>query len=113
MVGEIQKAYNAYAAILRHEADEALETVEKLKEGPLGMAQDHEWDKFVTNNTQMVDPRVPLRQLDHITYQGKDHPATLEVRTGMLERKSKYLKNYTPGWWVISQLPENRTPFLD
>ncbi len=98
MVGEIQKAYTAYAGILKREADEAFETAERLREGPLSMAKDHEWDVFVTKNDHMVDPRVPVRSFEHITYPGKDHPAAAEVRSGMLERKSKYLKNYTPGW---------------
>lgn len=98
MVGEIQKAYNVLAGILRREADDAYDTAERLKDGPLAIAKDHEWDEFTTNNNQMVDPRVPVRQVANIVYPGKDHPAATEVRSGMLERKSKYLKNYTPGW---------------
>jgi len=98
VVGEIQKAYNVIAGVLRREADEAYDTAEKLKDGPVAVAKDHEWDEFVTNNTAMVDPRNPIRQVSHIVYPGKDHPAAIEVRSGMLERKSKYLKNYTPGW---------------
>jgi hypothetical protein len=85
---------------MRREADDSYETAEKLREGPLAISKDMEWDTFVTNNNQMVDPRNPVRQVEHITYPGKDHPAALEVRSGMLERKSKYLKNYTPGWCV-------------
>jgi hypothetical protein len=46
----------------------------------------------------MVGPDIPLRSAAKITYPGKDHPAAIEVKSGMLERKSKYLKNYTPGW---------------
>ena len=100
VVGEIQKAYNVLAGILRREADEATETIERLRDGPLGMPKDYEWDNFVTNNAQMVDPRNPVRQIEQITYAGKDHPAAIEVKSGMLERKSKYLKNYTPGWYA-------------
>ncbi|KIW22798.1 uncharacterized protein PV07_11062 [Cladophialophora immunda] len=102
VVGEIQKAYNVLAGILRREADDAYDTAEKLKDGPLSMAKDHEWDEFTKNNNQMVDPRIPIRQVSHIIYPGKEHPAAIEVRSGMLERKSKYLKNYTPGWYVLS-----------
>jgi hypothetical protein len=98
VVGEIQKAYTVLAGILSREATQSFETSEKLKEGPLTMGKDSEWDDFVTNNKQMVDPRNPVRKVAQITYPGKDHPAALEVRSGMLERKSKYLKNYTPGW---------------
>lgn len=100
MVGEIQKAYNVLAGIMKREADHGYEAAEKLREGPLAMAKDHEWNMFVTGNNTMVDPRVPLRQYGQITYEGKEHPAAIEVKSGMLERKSKYLKNYTPGWYV-------------
>ena len=85
---------------MRRDADEAYDTAEKLKEGPLQLAKDHEWDSFCTNNNQMVDPKQPVRQVSHVTYPGKEHPAAIEVKSGMLERKSKYLKNYTPGWYV-------------
>lgn len=98
VVSEIQKAYNAYASVLKREADEAYDTVEKLRAGPIGMPQDHEWNAFIASADDMVDPRVPLRNVENITYPGRDHPAAAEVRSGMLERKSKYLKSYTPGW---------------
>ncbi|KAJ5781644.1 uncharacterized protein N7518_010127 [Penicillium psychrosexuale] len=102
VVSEIQKAYNAYASILRREANEALDTVEKLQAGPISMPQDFEWNQFVADTEELVDPRIPLRDVESITYPGKDHPAAAEVRAGMLERKSKYLKSYTPGWYVLS-----------
>ncbi|KAJ5597578.1 hypothetical protein N7537_007662 [Penicillium hordei] len=102
VVSEIQKAYNAYASILRREATEALDTVEKLQAGPISMPQDYEWNQFVANTEELVDPRIALRDVESITYPGKGHPAAAEVRAGMLERKSKYLKSYTPGWYVLS-----------
>lgn len=98
MVGEIQKAYHAYAAILRREADETYSAVEKLEAGPLAMPKEFEWDAFVNNNEYFIDPRLPVRRVENITYPGRDNPAASEVRSGMLERKSKYLKSYTPGW---------------
>lgn len=102
VVGEIQKAYNAYANILKREADEAYDTAEKLHAGPISMPQDHEWNSFIADADDMIDPHIPLRSVENITYPGKDHPAAAEVRSGMLERKSKYLKSYTPGWYVLS-----------
>ena len=101
-MGEIQKAYNAYAGILKREADEDYEAVENLQTGPLALAKDHEWTSFVSENDAFVDPRLPVRRYEHITYPGKDSPGAAEVRAGMLERKSKYLKSYTPGWYVAS-----------
>jgi hypothetical protein len=49
-----------------------------------------------------VDPSIPLRSLSSITYPGYQHPLLTEVRSGMLERKSKYLKSFTPAWYVLS-----------
>ena len=98
MVGEIQKAYSAYGNILKREGDEAYEAMERLKGGPLALAKDTEWSAFVHNNENFVDPKLPVRKVKNITYPGKDDPAASEVKAGMLERKSKYLKSYTPGW---------------
>ena len=98
VVGEIQKAYNAYASILKRDADTAYDAVDRLRDGPVSMPKDHEWNAFVAQNDHLIDPSVPLRNVENITYPGKDHPAATEVRSGMLERKSKYLKSYTPGW---------------
>ncbi|KAK8181963.1 hypothetical protein HDK77DRAFT_454742 [Phyllosticta capitalensis] len=102
VVGEIQKAYNALAGILKREADEAYETVERLRAGPVSIPKDLEWTQFVENDPHFVNPRTPLRNIDEIDYPGKHHPAAAEIRAGMLERKSKYLKSYTPGWYVLS-----------
>ncbi|KAI8939642.1 hypothetical protein NX059_003401 [Plenodomus lindquistii] len=102
VVGEVQKAYNALASILKRDADEMYNTVEKLRSGPIAMPRDHEWNRFVRSDPHFVNPDMPLRRLEDIEYPGKHHPATTEVRAGMLERKSKYLKSYTPGWYVLS-----------
>lgn len=100
VVGEIQKAYNALAGIMKREADSAYDAIDRLRSGPLTMPKDHEWSFFVEHDPHMVSPNVPLRRLEEIEYPGKHHPAAAEVRAGMLERKSKYLKSYTPGWYV-------------
>jgi hypothetical protein len=102
VVGEIQKAYNAYAGILKREADNAYGVIEELREGPISMPKDQEWIHFVTHDNQFVDPSVPLRSPDQIHYPGQDHISAQEIRAGLLERKSKYLKSYTAGWYVLS-----------
>jgi len=105
VIGEIQKAYNAYAGILKREADEMLELVESLRTGPVAMPKDREWEAFLDGNEHFVNPRMPVRKPEQIHYPGRDATAAAEIRAGMLERKSKYLKSYTPGWYVFSSLP--------
>lgn len=89
------------AGILKRDADESYGAIDKLRNGPIAMSRDLEWSQFVEHDPHFVNPRVPLRRLEDIEYPGKHHPATAEVRAGMLERKSKYLKSYTPGWYVL------------
>ncbi|RAL61933.1 hypothetical protein DID88_002422 [Monilinia fructigena] len=81
VVGEIQKSYNALAGILKREADGAYNAMDELRTGPIAMPKDHEWTAFVENDEHFVDPKIPR---------------------GLLERKSKFLKSYTPGWYVLS-----------
>ncbi|KAL1881367.1 hypothetical protein VTK73DRAFT_4374 [Phialemonium thermophilum] len=102
VVGEIQKAYNAYAGILKREADAAYTAIEDLRVGPIAMPKDYEWSAFVHSADQLVDPEIPIRSVDMIHYPGRDHYACQEIRAGLLERKSKYLKSYTAGWYVLS-----------
>jgi hypothetical protein len=101
-VGEIQKAYNAYTGILKREADNAYSVIEELRDGPIAMPKDQEWIHFVTHDEQFLDPTIPLRSPQQIHYPGQDHVSAQEIRAGLLERKSKYLKSYTAGWYVLS-----------
>jgi len=98
VVGEIQKAYLTYAKILKMEADGAYSTIERLRTGPIAMPKDQEWAAFVKQDDRFVDPSIPVRSVEHVHYPGQRHPSCQEVRAGLLERKSKYLKSYTAGW---------------
>ncbi|TGJ83999.1 hypothetical protein E0Z10_g4780 [Xylaria hypoxylon] len=102
VVGEIQKSYNAYTGILKREADAGYNTVDDLRSGPIAMPKDREWVSFIQRDSQFVDPEIPIRTAEHIHYPGQDHFACQEIRAGLLERKSKYLKSYTAGWYVLS-----------
>lgn len=104
VVGEIQKSYNAFAGILKREADAAYNTVDELRTGPIAMPKDHEWSSFIKNDDHFVDPDMPVREADLIHYPGKNNELAQEVRAGLLERKSKYLKSYTAGWYVQRSL---------
>jgi hypothetical protein len=98
VVGEIQKAYNAYTGILKRDADEAYIAIQNLRTGPISMPRDYEWNSFIELDEHLVDPRVAIRSVENIHYPGRDHELAQEVRAGLLERKSKYLKSYTAGW---------------
>jgi hypothetical protein len=92
-VGEIQKSYKAYAGILRREADAAYTVADELKAGPCDMPADTEWNAFIENDEHFVDPDIKPRVAERIQYPGRDNELAQEVRAGLLERKSKYLKS--------------------
>ncbi|TQS35658.1 hypothetical protein Golomagni_03915 [Golovinomyces magnicellulatus] len=102
IVGKIQKSYIAYATILRREAEMANVTFENLHNGPIFMPKDREWSHFLKSE-DLVDPEVPMRQSKNIKYFGMDDELVQEVRVGVLERKSKHLKSYITGWYVLTQ----------
>ncbi|KAI3396035.1 hypothetical protein diail_531 [Diaporthe ilicicola] len=102
VVGEIQKSYNAYAGVMKRESEAAWTAIEELRVGPIAMPKDHEWASFVKKDEQFVDPNIPIRSSQYIHYPGKDHYACQEIRAGLLERKTKYLKSYSAGWYVLS-----------
>ena len=74
MVGEIQKAYNAYAGILKRDSDTTHRTAEELRSGPIAMPKEMEWNDFVHRDDQFVDPDIPPRSAQFIDYPGRDHP---------------------------------------
>ncbi|KAI6245466.1 Phosphatidylinositol 4,5-bisphosphate-binding protein SLM1 [Erysiphe necator] len=100
IVGEIQKSYNAFANILRREVEVANYTIEELHLGPIAMPKDHEWNNFIRETDNFVDPNAPMRYSQNIKYPGKNDELVQEIRAGLLERKSKYLKSYTAGWYI-------------
>lgn len=64
------------------------------------MPKDFEWTNFVQRDAHFVDPDIAIRSVDRVHYPGRTHFACQEIRAGLLERKSKYLKSYTAGWFV-------------
>jgi hypothetical protein len=73
VVGEIQKSYNAYAGILKREADTAYAAVEELRAGPIAMPKDFEWNAFVEKDEHFIDPKIPIRRAQNIAYPGRDN----------------------------------------
>jgi len=66
------------------------------------MPPDREWSEFVSKDPNFISPDSQLRTFEQIHYPGHDSPATTEIRSGPLERKSKYLNSFSPGWFVLS-----------
>lgn len=88
--------------ITRREGQELIDLSERLTATTLHLPQDYEWSAFVERDPHMINPVIPMRNVEEIEYPGHSHPAVTEVRAGILERKSKYLMSFTPAWYVLS-----------
>jgi hypothetical protein len=102
VVGEIQKAFSAYSQIIKREGQRLVGAADKVEVTNTQLSRDQEWVDFVKRDPSIVEPSVPLRSLEDIDYPGLHHTSTAVVREGELERRSKYLKSFTPGWYVLS-----------
>ncbi|PWW80670.1 hypothetical protein C7212DRAFT_274957 [Tuber magnatum] len=102
VVGEIQRAFDTYIKVVRREGEGLLDLAQKLDTATIKAPRDCEWSSFIERDPNMVHPSVPLRSVRDIEYPGYRHPAAIELLAGLMERKSKYLKSYTPGWYVLS-----------
>jgi len=102
VVGELQKAFGRYAQILKREGQQLVTAADRINTINTQLPQDREWVDFVKRDPNMIEPTVPLRRFEGIEYPGLHHPSAAVVRMGELERRSKYLKSFTSGWYVLS-----------
>lgn len=102
VVGEIQKALSTHAQIIKREGQQLVGAADGIEVINTQLPQDREWADFVMRDPNMVEPTVPLRNFEDIDYPGLHHTSTAVVREGELERRSKYLKSFTSGWYVLS-----------
>lgn len=99
----IQNAFNTYAKILGKEAQIAFDIIiSRLDIGFLGRDPTFEWDHFLSRDSNFIDPELPMRHLRDISYKHQYDPLTYKVLCGFLERRSKFLKSYSRGFYVLT-----------
>lgn len=101
---EIQTALTVYAKLMGQQAQNIFDRlISKLDTGILAKNPGFEWDSFIAKDTaNFIDLNIPMRHLSEMRYKYQTDPITLPIRFGYLERKSKYLKSYARGWYVLT-----------
>lgn len=67
------------------------------------VAPDFEWNGFLNRNRQvLIDPREPKRSVETMGFSNQNHASTKAIIAGSLERKSKVLKKYEPGFYAVT-----------
>ena len=62
-----------------------------------------EWNNFVKRNNEiLIDPSIPPRSVSNLGFPNQDHPGTVPLIAGSLEKRSKVLKRYEPGYYAVT-----------
>ncbi|CDO95515.1 unnamed protein product [Kluyveromyces dobzhanskii CBS 2104] len=103
VVMEIQNALTNYAKVLGQEAQLVFDVlISKLDTGFFNKDPVFEWESFVAKDSNFVDPDLPMRRIKEIVYKNQNDPFTYEIKSGILERRSKFLKSYSRGFYVLT-----------
>lgn len=85
-----------------------------LSNGFLAKEPTFEWDSFIERNVpnssntshsssgSFIDLSFPTRKVSDLKIPNFDSPLNIVVREGHLERRSKFLKSYSSGWYVLT-----------
>ncbi|KAG5361362.1 Phosphatidylinositol 4,5-bisphosphate-binding protein [Yarrowia sp. C11] len=103
VVMEIQQALDHFAQLNSAAATALQQLVDKfVVDGFVAREPAYEWTAFVASDPNFVDTATPSRALDEIEYPYRGDPLTCELRSGQLERRSKYLKSYSRAFYVLT-----------
>lgn len=103
VVMEIQNAMTIYARLLGQESQLVFDIlISKLDLGFFNKDPQFEWDNFISRDPNFVSPNLPMRRFKEIVYKYQYDPMTYEIKSGYLERRSKFLKSYSKGFYVLS-----------
>ena len=85
-----------------------------ISNGFLSKESNFEWDAFIERNLPnvnnhgtissgtFIDLNMPKRHLSDFVIKNFDSNLNVAIREGYLERRSKFLKNYTSAWYVLT-----------
>lgn len=106
---KIQHSVQRYCILVDSEARLMIKNLcRELQQGLLSRPPALEWDHFVSHqptcllNWKSNDPIPRPRKLSDIVYPQMKSPLAKCIRAGYLTKKSKYLKNYNKGYFVLT-----------
>ncbi|GAV27367.1 hypothetical protein PMKS-000832 [Pichia membranifaciens] len=101
---ELQTALTVYAKLLGQQAQNVFDgLISKLDSTLLTKEPTLEWDSFIDrDHSNFIELDLPMRRVSDIRYKYQHEALTYEIRSGWLERKSKFLKSYQRAWYVLT-----------
>lgn len=104
IVQEIQRALSTFGKLTGLKAGPLQDLSNKITSGFPTKDPTYEWNHFVTREGTFVPPETKPRDAQAVSYPGQESNLASKVRSGYLERRSKYLKSYSKAWYVLTPL---------
>lgn len=103
VVMEIQNALTIYAKLLGQQSQLVFDSlISRLDMGFFSKDPQFEWDDFIERDTNFIELDLSPRKFQMMTYNNQFDPFTYEIRSGFLEKRSKFLKSYSKGFFVLT-----------
>lgn len=100
---EVQSALSIFGKLVGAEAANIQDLLAgKILNGYASSDPVLEWDSFIQRDANFVDPDLSLRNIQDLSYPNMHSSLAYEIRSGYLERRSKYLKSYSRAWYVLT-----------
>lgn len=113
IVQEVQGHISTFLNLITREHASIPEfLVPNLKNGFLAKEPEFEWNSFISRNVpgsgshnrtaSFIDLSFPPRKVSDLFINEFHSPINTAIKEGPLERRSKFLKSYSSGWYVLS-----------
>lgn len=116
VVLEIQNYMGMFLHLVENESSSVLKfLVPNFSEGFLAKEPNTEWESFIARNLpkassisnnvtggKFVDLNFPTRRIRDLSIPHYDSIINVAIKEGSLERRSKFLKSYSSGWYVLT-----------
>lgn len=102
LIQTIQQAMSAFLQNVGGQAERQKAMYSDMVATTQNIPLDFEWKGFVhRNNTLLIDPAAPKRDVSRISFPNQDHASTKPLIAGTLERKHA-LKGYNTSYYVVT-----------
>ncbi|AOW30142.1 hypothetical protein I503_04768 [Candida albicans SC5314] len=115
VVLEVQNYVSMFLNLVNEEnSNFSQHLLSNISNGFLSKESNFEWDAFIERNLPnvnnhgtissgtFIDLNIPKRHLSDFVIKNFDSNLNVAIREGYLERRSKFLKNYTSAWYVLT-----------
>lgn len=100
---EVQQALNIFGRLTGMAAQNMQDLLaNKILHGFVAKDTTLEWEHFIARDPNFVDPNTKLRNPNELVYSNMYSSLAHDIRSGYLERRSKYLKSYSRAWYVLT-----------